>query len=436
MAVIDVVKLDFAPGVFAKKFPSQELSTWTQLIVSESQEAILLKEGEAVGPFGAGRHVLSTANYPGLTRILKTVTGQSPFTAEVWFIQKALKLDVKWGTAGAIQLEDPKYHIMLPVRAFGQYGIVVDDSAKFLFKLVGTLPAFVEKTLTSYFKGIVVTRVKDLIAKYLVEKGISILQISAHLNDISSVIESQVSAELTDYGVRIVNFNVNSISTDDNDPAVKKLRDALASKAEMDILGYNYQQKRSFDTMQTAAGNQGAAGSIMNAGMGLGVGMGFGVPMGNMMGAMAQNLQSPQTTPCPRCGKNVPPDSVFCPHCGENVKQRNAAESGAGNQVACAQCGAKNAKGAKFCCHCGKQLRSCPNCGADNTDDAVVCAGCGKALPMKCPACGAEISGGLKFCSECGAKLEKTCPKCGGALPPGVKFCPNCGEKITEGGEA
>ena len=227
MSVINVVKMDLAPGVYARKFPSEELSTWTQLIVSESQEAVLLKEGEMVGPFGPGRHVLSTANYPGLISFVKIATGKSPFTAEVWYIQKSMKLDSKWGTSGAIQLEDPKYHIMLPVRAFGQYGLKIEDSARFLFKLVGTLPAFVEKTLSSYFRGIIVTRVKDLIAKYLVEKGISILQISAHLNDISHTIEDQITEELMDYGVRIVNFNVNAISTDDNDPAVKKLKEAL-----------------------------------------------------------------------------------------------------------------------------------------------------------------------------------------------------------------
>ena len=426
MAVIDVVKMDLAPGVFARKFPSQELSTWTQLIVSESQEAILLKEGQSVGPFGAGRHVLSTANFPGLIKILKLVTGDSPFTAEVWFIQKSLKLDVKWGTAGAIQLEDPKYHIMLPVRAFGQYGIVVDDSAKFLFKLVGTLPAFVEKTLSSYFKGIVVTRVKDLIAKYLVDQEISILQISAHLNEISDTIEKQVSAELADYGVRIVNFNVNSISTDDNDPAVKKLREALAAKAEMDILGYNYQQKRSFDTMETAAGNQGAGGALLGAGMGVGMGVGVGMPMGNMMGAIAQNLQTAQTISCPKCGMNIAADSIFCPRCGENLKQKSSPD----RSIVCTQCGGKSPEGTKFCPHCGRRFRCCPSCGADNAEDASECRSCRKPLPIRCPSCGAEINGGLKFCCECGAKLRKTCSQCGGDLPNGMKFCPNCGNKM------
>lgn len=42
----------------------------------------------------------------------------------------------------------------------------------------------------------------------------------------------------------------------------------MAKKAEMDIIGYNYQQERSFDTLETAAGNSGNGG-MMNAGMGL-----------------------------------------------------------------------------------------------------------------------------------------------------------------------
>ena len=43
MAIIDVVKWDAPSGIYAWKFPSEELSAKTQLIVSESQDAIMLK---------------------------------------------------------------------------------------------------------------------------------------------------------------------------------------------------------------------------------------------------------------------------------------------------------------------------------------------------------------------------------------------------------
>lgn len=53
MAIIEVVKYDGPPGIFAWKYPNQELGTWTQLIVNESQEAILFKGGQALDSFTA-----------------------------------------------------------------------------------------------------------------------------------------------------------------------------------------------------------------------------------------------------------------------------------------------------------------------------------------------------------------------------------------------
>ena len=423
MAVIDVVKWNASPGVLAWKFPSQELSAKTQLIVSESQEAIFLKDGNAFGPLGPGRHVIDTLNYPFLTSLVKFWTKDSPFPAEIWFVQRTFKLDIKWGTLGVIQVEDPKYHIMLPIRGFGQYGVTVDDSARFLLKLVGTLPWFTEESLKEYFKGVVVTNVKDMIGKCLVERNISVLQMSAYLNEFSERVGESISAIMAEYGLRLVNFTINSISTDDNDPAVKKLRDALATKAEMDIVGYTYKQKRSFDTMEAAAGNPGAGG-VMNAGIGMGVGMGMGVPIGGMMGGMMGQMKFSSSKKCPSCKRDVETDTAFCPHCGASMKESD-------DMISCDKCGAKSPRGAKFCFNCGDIFFCCPECGADNPENAAVCRRCGKPMPFKCPKCGKLVRDGVKFCPECGNKITSSCSRCGSDVQPDVKFCPNCGNKLN-----
>ena len=430
MKLIDVVKWDSAPNVFAYKFPALELNTKAQVIVSESQEAVLVKEGLFYGPLGPGRHVLDTKNYPFLSPLVNsTVTGgTTAFTADVWFTQKAIPLDVKWGTTDPIQVEDPKYHIMLPVRAFGQYGLQIVNSQKFLAKLVGQLPVFVTKTLSAYFKGIIITRAKDCIGSCLIEQDISVLQIAGKLSSISEKLQQQISNDLDDYGLRVVSFMVNSISTDENDPAVSRLKEALAKKAEMDIIGYTYQQKRSFDTMETAAGNQGAGGNLMNAGIGLGMGVGIGSPMGNVMGAIGQNLQLAQTAICPKCGRKTDADAAFCPGCGVNLKSAGEANA---DTIECVKCGFKNIHGTKFCSNCGAQFHSCPSCGADNLPDARNCRKCGKGLPKKCPNCGALTAGEVKFCNECGTPLQKNCPGCGKPVEAGIKFCPECGTKLN-----
>ena len=160
MAIVEVVKYNGSPDVFAWKYPSEELGTWTQLIVNESQEAILFKGGKALDVFQSGRHTLETANIPILNKIINLpFGGRSPFTAEVWYINKVNSLDIKWGTASPIQLQDPKYSVFIPVRAFGQFGIRIENSKQFLVKLVGTLSVFDKTNILKYFRGLYLTKV-------------------------------------------------------------------------------------------------------------------------------------------------------------------------------------------------------------------------------------------------------------------------------------
>lgn len=402
MELISVLKWDAVPNVFAYKFPKTNITTKSQLIVAESQEAFLFKEGELMGPFGPGRHVLDTKNFPGLTKwVTKLISGGvSPFTAEVWFVNKAIPLDVRWGTPDPIQVQDAKYGVILPIRAFGQYGAQVDDGGKFLVKLVGSMPVFTEKTLTAYFRGILLTEIKSVLGNYLVEKKISVLEMASHLAEISEFLNERLAERLAPYGLKMLDFSMSSISTDEDDPAVKRLKAALARKAEMNILGYNYQQERSFDVMQKAASNEGAGiAPLMGAGMGLGMGMGFGAPMGAAAGTMAQTLSTPQSLSspmqtCPGCGKSVPGNSRFCPECGHSFATPSRPE------IRCFNCSGIIAADAKFCPTCGKPFRPCPSCGASLSPEATKCPVCGTPLPVQCGKCGTEFSG--KFCPNCG----------------------------------
>ena len=379
MGIAEVIKFDGPPDVYAWKYPSQELGTWTQLIVNESQEAILLKGGQALDLFTAGRHTLSTNNIPGLNKLINLpFDGKSPFTAEVWYINKIHSLDIKWGTRDPIQLQDPQYKVFIPVRSFGQFGIQIEDSRKFLVKIVGTLPTFTKDTLCEYFRGALITKIKDLISSYLVAKKISIMEINAYLDEISEDVKHRLAPVFSEFGIRIINFFVNSVSVPEDDPAVQKLKAALAKRAEMDIVGYNYQQERSFDTMQTAAGNEGGSGgNLMNAGLGLGMGLGMGAGVGNAMGHMAQQINTSPTQECPKCRTGNPPGSKFCASCGQSMA---VAMNGA-SQIPCGKCTALIPSSSKFCLSCG----------------SAVCSAC--------PKCKVELKPGAKFCPECGERL-------------------------------
>ena len=363
MALFDVIKYNGGPDVLAWKYPTEELGTWSQLIVNEAQEAVLVKGGQVYDVFGPGRHTLSTANIPLLRHVINLpFGGRSPFTAEVWYINKAYKLDVRWGTPTPIQLQDPKYAVFVPVRANGTFGIRVNDAKKFLVKLVATLSSFDQNTLSRYFRGLYVSQIKDAISTYLVEKKVSVLEVNSYLNELSESLHQTIAPGMLPYGVELVSCFVNDISVPEDDEAVKQLKAALAKRAEMNVVGYNYQQERTFDVLDSAAKNESSgAASFMGAGMGLGMGIGAAGSFGAAFGDLAKGLDaSGQSTPetpapatpaqadvsakCPSCGNVVPASAKFCPECGHALNR------------CCPKCGTPIQGTPKFCPECGEKL--------------------------------------------------------------------------------
>jgi membrane protease subunit (stomatin/prohibitin family) len=307
MAIIDLVKWNGSPQLLAWKFPSTELSTWTQLVVNETQEAFLVHGGIYEGPYCGGRHTLTTENLPLLGKLMGLpFGGESPFTAEVWFVNKTIKLDMKWGTSNPMLLQDPKYQIVIPVRAHGQYGIQIGDSKKFLMKLVGTVEGFSAEALGRYFNGIFITKIRALIANYFIQKNISILEIHNHIDGLSHDVLQSIAPIVQDFGIVIPNFYVNSINIPEDDPSLTALRDALAKKAEMGIIGFDYKQERGFDVLEAIGSSNGAAGSMMGAGLGFGMGAGMAGQVSQLMNQTFQGQAPPSATGAAMPDSNAP----------------------------------------------------------------------------------------------------------------------------------
>jgi membrane protease subunit (stomatin/prohibitin family) len=139
MALIDVVEWNDATNdVFAWKYgqnKNNNLSAFTQLIVRESQEAVLFSKGQLLGKFGPGKHTLSTENIPLLRNLFGIpFGGKNPFIAEVWFVNKTAPLTIDWRT-DSMRLRDPEYGEMVPLAATGRYGLKVEDAERFLIQL-------------------------------------------------------------------------------------------------------------------------------------------------------------------------------------------------------------------------------------------------------------------------------------------------------------
>ena len=298
MALIDVVKWEVNSSEFCYKFPSDDLRIGTQLVVYTAQTAFFVKGGQICDEFSAGTYTIKTENIPILNKLVGLPFGNNtPFKCEVWFVNQISKLDIKWGTIQPIQVEDPRYKIVIPVRAFGQYGIRVSNPRKFLETLIGNMSIFTVDTIIEYFKGKLMVYLSSIIASKITQGQTSILDINTQLVELSEDCQTNLNKTVCKYGIEILDFALMSINVPANDPSLLKLKEAKDMAARLKITGRDvYQMERSFDVLDKAAANTGAGGQMMAMGAGLSAGMGIG----NVMGGMAaQNIQTNPIAPPP-----------------------------------------------------------------------------------------------------------------------------------------
>ena len=369
MATLQIISQEMSNDSLVIRQHLDDLTTKSQVMVYESQEAIFVKNGQALDVFGPGRHELETANVPLLKKFFAGIFGgKTPFPCDVYFINKVNVLDFIWGTDSPIDLSDPKYPMLVSVRANGQTAFRIADSRRFVVKVVGMLKEYTAETLKKTVKGLIMAPVKECIAQTITEKQVSILEVTSRLTDISATIEEKLNARIADYGIRLEHFNVNAIKASDGDyDALRRQKEEMsAAQSEaykMTLLsearakaraleGYTYQEERRFDVLEGAAKNESAGGGFVNMGVGLGVGVGVGREVGKITGTMVENAAAPAgqpqgaEAPCPACGAAIPAGAKFCMNCGQ---ARPVARF-------CPECGTKAADGAKFCMNCGTKL--------------------------------------------------------------------------------
>ena len=419
MAIIDLVQWTPQDNstIYAWRFPETNLSTYTQLLVYESQEAVLFSKGRIVGKFGPGKHTLNTENLPILRQMYGLpFGGKNPFTAEVWFVNKLQPYNIAWAI-DRMTVHDAGYNTQLPLVAKGQYGLKIVDAEKFLVKIVGTQSGFTKDDLTEQFHGEFSTKTKSAIVQYMLKHRIGFKQISAYLDEISEYLRNVMNPFWSNLGLELTKFYVSTIEIDDSTEDGLRIKDAISRQSSMSITGHTWQQEQMFDTANNAIGglgngNGGLIGGLMALNM-----------MGGMGGNAAAGMMQPQYNQ-PTFGS----DTVNMP------QNAPAAEPQSVKMVYCSNCSKKFPSNMKFCPNCGNRYNPCPYCGTDNDENAKRCISCGKSLhndSANCPFCNADIVPGSAFCGNCGRQIRTsdTCGRCGSPLPPSVKFCPKCGNK-------
>jgi membrane protease subunit (stomatin/prohibitin family) len=292
---IDIVEwLDNTNDTIVHRFEryQNEIKNGAKLIVREGQTAVFINEGQLADVFTSGTYTLNTKNLP----ILATLKGwkygfNSPFKAEVYYVNTRLFTDEKWGTKNPFILSDERFGLV-EIRAFGTYSFKISDPGKFVVDVVGTDGNFTNYEVNEHLKSLIVTRFTDTVG----EANLPIELYAANTSELSETCQEVMQPEFGRVGIELEKFYIENVSMPE------ELKKEIFEYSRLDKLDMTkLSQFKAAKAMEAAAKNE---GGTAGAGMGMGMGFVLAQQMGNMMGQSAP--QQPFATQ-PQQTAAVPP---------------------------------------------------------------------------------------------------------------------------------
>lgn len=227
---IDVIEwLDSSNNTLVWRFPDQdqEIKNGAKLTVREGQVAIFVNEGQIGDVFPPGLYSLTTQNLPILTSLKSWKYGfNSPFKAEVYFVNTKQYMDLRWGTMNPIMMRDPDFGVVR-IRAFGLYAIQVVDARTFFKELVGTDGHVTTNDVDGALKRMLVSAFTTSIAS----SGVPALDMAGNYEVVGARIQAKMASEFSQYGLSLRKFVIENISLP---PEVEK---ALDTRTSMGVMG-------------------------------------------------------------------------------------------------------------------------------------------------------------------------------------------------------
>lgn len=399
MAFMDFVKKQFldiieweddSQDVLQYKFPMKdnEIQNGGKLIVRPGQAAVFLNEGKIADIFTEpGTYTLTTQNLPILGDLKGWAYGfNSPFKADVYFVNTKNFLDQKWGTPTPILVPDPKFE-QIEIKAFGTFSFRIETPGQFLVNITSTNREYTVSMIRDQLRSFIVSNFLPI----LVQQRVTVAELAANYKIIDKALLEAVDNEFHGLGLEMTSFQILSITMQE------EYQEMIRKRSAVNIMGgmQNYAQVEVLDAMKQSTQNPGM-NAMNQAGLGLGMGVGMG-------GVFAQNFQQ---------AFQPPPAAPQAPYPQQPYQQP---PTGPGP---------------------GPAPGPAPN---TNPAPQVIPAPPVDADSIQCTNCQASITADSKFCMHCGNKVEPPqppppqftfCNQCGNKLDAGAKFCNECGNKI------
>jgi membrane protease subunit (stomatin/prohibitin family) len=339
---IEVIEwLDDSGNTLLYRFPvqGQEIKNGARLTVRESQAAVFVYQGQIADVFTPGLYTIDGGNTPILSKLGAWMHGfNSPFKAEVYFVNTKQFTDLKWGTANPVMMRDTDFG-MVRLRAFGIYSIRISDPRAFIKEVAGTNGHFITEDIEGQLKRTLVSGFSDALA----ESKIAALDLASNYDELSKFVRSKLGDEFKSYGLELTKYLIENISLP------QEVEAAMDKRTSMGVIGDvgRYTQFQAADAMRDAAQNT-------SGGAGTGAGLGAGFAIGNAMAGAMTNAMNPKPNEgsagaakvnCIKCGALMLAGGKFCSECGAKQEKQK-----------CTNCQAELSPGTKFCNECGTKV--------------------------------------------------------------------------------
>jgi len=282
------------------RFPDEdkEIKRGAQLIVRESQTAQFVYLGQFGDTFGPGKHTLTTDNIP----ILATLKGwkygfESPFKADVYYVNTRLFTGNKWGTSNPVMMRDQDFGIVR-ARAFGTYDFKIVDVKTFLKEVAGTDNHF----RLDEFADTMRSRIVSVFSDALASAKVPVLDVAARYSELGQALLPLINPVLAEkYGLEMSSFILENVSLP---PEVEQ---AIDKRSSMAAIG-NLNDYVKFQMAESMTHGEGGAGGMAGTAAQLGAGLAMGQQI-------AAAMSQPQAT-APAGGPPPMPGAASAPAVG------------------------------------------------------------------------------------------------------------------------
>lgn len=198
------IKCPRTNDVLFTKVSVEGYDSQTIVVVPDTHNAIIIKDGIALETLGSGKYYIFNKKKK---EFIKELAGAD--FVEVVFVSKTLKLNINWGTTTQFDMRDPICNIPIKLGASGEYEVQICNPRKAYLELIGVDDRFDAEKLKNRLLGRLLSEVQYLIANVMQEKKLSYDRMGEVLLPISQEIFPHLKEMFErEYGLKMYSFTI------------------------------------------------------------------------------------------------------------------------------------------------------------------------------------------------------------------------------------